>query len=92
MSSKLLPSPFLRAPQAAQYVGLSPRTLEKYRGNGTGPKYSKIGGRILYATDDLTKWVELGAHRSTADPRKIAPANRVVRVLKPSSEEPKGPP
>jgi hypothetical protein len=48
-----LPLPFLRAKEAARFIGVSCRTLEKHRINGTGPKYSKIGGRIIYAVTDL---------------------------------------
>jgi predicted DNA-binding transcriptional regulator AlpA len=58
-------SRFLRTQQAARFLGLSPRTVEKHRINGTGPKYSKIGGRIIYAMADLEKWVELGIKKST---------------------------
>jgi predicted DNA-binding transcriptional regulator AlpA len=72
-----LPLPFLRTEEAARFVGLSWRTLEKHRVYGTGPKYSKIGGRILYAVSDLREWVELGAKRSTSDPDTVLPAKPV---------------
>ena len=48
-----LPPRFLRTPEAARFLGLSGRTLEKHRTYGTGPKYRKIGGRVIYALDDL---------------------------------------
>ena len=44
---------YLRTPDAAVHLGLSPRTLEKHRCYGTGPVYHKIGGRIVYALADL---------------------------------------
>jgi predicted DNA-binding transcriptional regulator AlpA len=56
-----LPPRFLRTPEAARYLGLSGRTLEKHRTYGTGPKYRKIGGRVVYALDDLKVWADLGA-------------------------------
>ncbi len=59
-----LPLPFLRTQEAARFIGLSYRTLEKYRISGTGPKYSKVGRRIVYAVSDLTEWVERGARRA----------------------------
>jgi hypothetical protein len=34
-------------------LGLSARTLEKHRTYGTGPKYRKIGGRVVYEFEDL---------------------------------------
>ena len=45
-----LPPRFLRTPEAARFLGLSGRTLEKHRTYGTGPKYRKIGGRVVYCT------------------------------------------
>jgi predicted DNA-binding transcriptional regulator AlpA len=51
-----LPPRFLRTPEAARFLGLSGRTLEKHRTYGTGPTYRKIGGRVIYALDDLRAW------------------------------------
>src|SRR5262249_12607465 len=56
-----LPPRFLRTPEAARFLGLSGRTLEKHRTYGTGPKYRKIGGRVVYALEDLKAWADLGA-------------------------------
>ncbi|HWX28055.1 MAG TPA: DNA-binding protein, partial [Steroidobacteraceae bacterium] len=35
---------YLRTAEAARFLSLSPRTLEKHRTFGTGPAYRKIGG------------------------------------------------
>jgi hypothetical protein len=59
--------PFLRTQEAARFIGVSWRTLEKHRIYGTGSKYSKIGGRIIYAVTDLRDWAERGARRATSD-------------------------
>ena len=32
---------------------MSPRTLEQWRWKGIGPRYLKIGGRVLYCLDDI---------------------------------------
>ena len=77
------PSPivarFLRTPDAAVRLGLSARTLEKHRCFGTGPVYRKLGGRIVYAIDDLEAWAELGTKHSTSDPGigTVYPAKRI---------------
>jgi hypothetical protein len=42
------PLRYLRTPEAARFVGLSIRTSEKHRTYGTGPRYSKLGGRVVY--------------------------------------------
>lgn len=57
---------FLRTPEAAALLRLSPRTLEKHRTTGTGPVYLKVGGTILYREADLLTWVENGRRSSTA--------------------------
>jgi hypothetical protein len=48
-----LPPRFLRTPDAARFLGISPRTLEKHSTYGAGPTYRKIGGRVIYALEDL---------------------------------------
>ena len=63
-----LPPRFLRTPEAARYLGLSGRTLEKHRTYGTGPQYRKIGGRVVYALEDLRAWADRGLRLSTSDP------------------------
>lgn len=69
---------YLRTRDAAQYLALSRRTLEKHRTFGTGPTYRKIGGRVVYALDDLKAWADLGSRTSTSDPGKgtVLPARK----------------
>lgn len=62
-----LPPRFLRTPDAARFLGISIRTLEKHRTYGTGPTYRKIGGRVVYAVEDLQAWTAIGARKSTSD-------------------------
>ncbi|WP_136616145.1 MULTISPECIES: helix-turn-helix transcriptional regulator [Mesorhizobium] len=79
MSANLtgLPPRFLRTPEAARFLGLSGRTLEKHRTYGTGPSYRKLGGRVVYAIDDLQAWADRGAVTSTSDPSgTVLPAKR----------------
>ncbi|MEO9337101.1 helix-turn-helix domain-containing protein [Mesorhizobium sp. SB112] len=63
-----LPPRFLRTPEAARFLGLSGRTLEKHRTYGTGPAFLKLGGRVVYALEELQRWAERGAKTSTSDP------------------------
>ena len=67
MRDSNLPPRYLRTPEAARFLGLSGRTLEKHRTYGTGPTYRKLGGRIVYSLDDLQAWANLGTRHSTAD-------------------------
>ncbi|WP_454918753.1 helix-turn-helix transcriptional regulator [Xanthobacter sediminis] len=58
---------FVRTPEAARLLDLSPRTLEKHRCDGTGPIYHKLGGRVVYAVSDLQAWIEASARQSTSE-------------------------
>ena len=77
-----IPPRYLRTPEAARFLGLSGRTLEKHRTYGTGPKYSKLGGRVVYAVSDLQAWVDRGAKASTSDDTcdVVLPAKRHAAV------------
>ena len=59
-------SPFLSTAQAAFYVGLSRRTLEKMRVTGDGPFYRKHGRYVRYHIDDLNAWSEARRKTSTS--------------------------
>ncbi|EXL02503.1 MULTISPECIES: AlpA family transcriptional regulator [Brucella] len=58
---------FVRTVEAARLLGLSPRTLEKHRCDGTGPIYRKLGGRVVYTVADLQSWIDAAARRSTSE-------------------------
>ena len=49
-------SPFLDPAQAAHYLGISIRTLQVHRSNGTGPAFRRHARRIRYHIDDLDTW------------------------------------
>lgn len=67
MDTTNLPPRYLRTPEAARFLSLSGRTLEKHRTYGTGPIYSKLGGRVVYAVCDLIAWQQRGARSATDD-------------------------
>jgi hypothetical protein len=52
---------------AADFLGLSKKTLEAYRLRGGGPAYYKAG-RIRYSEADLIAWLESRRRTSTSDP------------------------
>ena len=56
----------LRTPEAGEYVGLPPSTLEKKRLTGDGPAFIRLGGRAIgYDIRDLDAWLD-GQRQSTA--------------------------
>ena len=63
-------SPFLTTKQAAHYIGLSHRTLEKMRTARVGPTYRKHGRYVRYHINDLDAWSEKRQRIKTTDVRK----------------------
>jgi len=46
---------------------LSPRTLERWRYRGTGPRYLKVGGRVVYRLDDIEAFEARRIHENAAN-------------------------
>ena len=44
---------FLTQAELAARFRVSPRTLERWRWLKTGPNYTKLGGRVVYALTDV---------------------------------------
>ena len=57
----------LDTPLAATYLGLSPATLETLRSRGGGPRFSKLGRRVVYQREELDAWMAERSQRSTSD-------------------------
>ena len=59
---------YLTNDEAAEFLRLSPRTLEKQRVIGGGPRFRKFGRRVVYAVDDLETWANARSFEMTSDP------------------------
>ena len=56
-----------------RYLGVSAPTLERWRMQGTGPKFVKAGRRVFYRVRDVQAWLQTCQRASTMDPgRKVA--------------------
>jgi hypothetical protein len=49
---------FLVVAEAAAAMRMAKRTLDNHRCKGTGPKFRRHGGRIVYRRADLLEWSE----------------------------------
>lgn len=64
---------YLRTPGAAQYLGIGQSTLERKRMEGTGPRFRRLGPKIItYAIDDLDAWASEHVLHSTSEQVKAA--------------------
>ena len=59
---------YLSNEEAADFLRLSPRTLEKQRVIGGGPRFRKFGRRVMYALMDLEAWADARSFGMTSDP------------------------
>ena len=57
----------ISAPEAAVYLGISASTLSKLRVFGGGPKFHKLGRRVVDDIRDLDGWFEARQRLSTSD-------------------------
>lgn len=59
----------LSSPQAALYLGQSPKTLTNWRYLGKGPRFHRSGekhSRVYYLVTDLNAWIAERAYPSAA--------------------------
>lgn len=52
---------------------ISHRTLERWRSTGKGPKYLKIGGRVIYRLSDIEEYEQSVLRSSTLDRSRAQP-------------------
>jgi molybdenum cofactor biosynthesis enzyme MoaA len=62
------PPRYLTCDEAAEFLRLSARTLEKHRTTGGGPRFRKFGRIVRYTVPDLEAWAEARAFKMTSDP------------------------
>ena len=55
--------------EAASYLRLSPRTLERLRVEGTGPKFVRCGHSIRYRQSDVEERIAQRVVASTSEER-----------------------
>ena len=62
-----IPTARLNTSAAADYCGLASSTFAKFRVFGRGPKFLKLGRRVVYDVADLDAWLASNRRRSTSD-------------------------
>lgn len=52
------PEPLATPEQVADYLQIPVKTLAKWRSEGTGPDYSKVGRHVRYDWADIREWLD----------------------------------
>lgn len=62
-------SQFLTAQDVSNRYGgqISVRTLNNWRNIGSGPPFTKIGGKVFYSLEKLVDWEKRNTVRSTSE-------------------------
>ena len=59
--------------EAADFIGLTPRTMQGYRYRGRGPPFVRLSARcVKYRRIDLLRWAESHLRTSTSDTGRAA--------------------
>jgi hypothetical protein len=71
MNDRGYPETIFPTAGAAEYLGRQPQTLRKWRLNGGGPRYIRMGrgkaARVGYRLSDLEAWLEARTFESTSE-------------------------
>jgi predicted DNA-binding transcriptional regulator AlpA len=67
-SASVIASRYLTNTEAADFLTLSPKTLNKLRVIGGGPRFRKLGRRVAYKLADLEEWATRRVCETTSDP------------------------
>ena len=57
---------YLTQAEAADFLRISERTLERWRVEGNGPRFRRFGRRVVYAKSDLEIWADDRCYSSTS--------------------------
>jgi predicted DNA-binding transcriptional regulator AlpA len=61
----------LRAEEAALFLGVAAKTLEKWRTKGGGPKYLRYGRSVRYKASELQAFMDRREFGSTSEEEKM---------------------
>jgi hypothetical protein len=59
---------------AAKHLAISPALLVKFRLQGGGPKYIKMGRSVRYSFEGLAAWLTQNERQSTSDTGALSAA------------------
>ncbi len=82
----------LTVEEAASFLRLRPQTLARWRVEGSGPAFVRVGGRVLYERAELERFVSAGRRRSTTDgARGWSACDGGPESPPPAASDPRGP-
>ncbi len=77
MTIRTFSRPLAKEHEAARILGLSVKTLRRWRWAGKGPRFLKIGGAVRYDPADLEAFMREARRTSTSDDGTAAQVREV---------------
>ncbi len=65
MRQDVTPLVYYDSGQLADLLGVPVSTVHFWRVNGRGPKFSRLGKHVRYASSDIAAWAEANKHERT---------------------------
>jgi predicted site-specific integrase-resolvase len=63
---------YLTPEEAGRFIGAAVQTMARWRCEGGGPPFIRVGRKIMYAAEDLTAWMNARRMASTSAAVKAA--------------------
>ncbi len=73
---------------AARFLGMSASWLEKSRVRGDGPRFRKLGARVVYDREELRAWLQTKGRASTAEYEPKPKDAKTGRKMRPAARPP----
>lgn len=64
---------------SAAFLGVSTRTLQRWRATGDGPRFSRLGGRVVYKRRELVRFLDENSFASTSEATVIGKRQGAAR-------------
>ncbi|MTH96128.1 helix-turn-helix domain-containing protein [Roseibium sp. RKSG952] len=64
--AEILQNKALDENETAQYLGVSVRSVQAWRGRGGGPVFVKFGRAVRYMPEDLDAWIDANRKQFTS--------------------------
>lgn len=61
------PKTYLNAEETGRHIGTAVQTLARWRCEGGGPPFFRVGRKIMYGLKDLTAWMNARRVSSTSE-------------------------
>ena len=55
----------IAAAQVPEFIGIQRQTMAKWRCDGAGPKFVRLGRRVFYRSSDLREWIDAQVRQNT---------------------------